>query len=183
MVQFWNPAYRCFTFGEVDVVPTLEEYTTLLRCLRIQGNKAYVRPASLPIFVRKLVMITGMSEQWAVARVQQKGDSKCIQAILRDLILTHPDVKKKNTPVLAILAETFKSLKYMSESCHFWKLKKVPCRVFFEGHSPLKEVATTPRRDDITEESFDWVPLSRIWGVVGYAPLLVLRKHKARQFR
>ncbi|KAK5843081.1 hypothetical protein PVK06_005512 [Gossypium arboreum] len=23
--------------------------------------------------------------------------------------------------------------------------------------------------------SFDWVPLPRIWGVVGYAPLLVLR--------
>ncbi|KAK5785768.1 hypothetical protein PVK06_040385 [Gossypium arboreum] len=56
-------------------VPTLEEYTTLLRCPRIQGNKAYVRPASLLIFVRKLVMITGMSEQWAVARVQQKGDT------------------------------------------------------------------------------------------------------------
>ncbi|KAG8482413.1 hypothetical protein CXB51_024487 [Gossypium anomalum] len=152
MAQFWNPTYSCFTFGEVDVVPTLEEYTTLLRCPRIQGNKAYVRPASLPIFVRKLVMITGMSEQWAVARVQQKGDSKCIPwAILKDLILTHPDVKRKvnvlalsiyglvifpkaighideavtdlfdrigkqNTPVLAILAEMFRSLKYMSES-------------------------------------------------------------------
>ncbi|KAG8474300.1 hypothetical protein CXB51_033943 [Gossypium anomalum] len=219
MVQFWNPAYSCFTFGKVDVVPTLEEYTTLLRCPRIQGNKAYVRPASLSIFVRKLVMIIGMSEQWAVARVQQKDDSKCIPwAILRDLILTHPDVKKKvnvlalsiyglvifpkaighideavadlfdrigkqNTPVLATLAEMFRSLKYMSESCHFWKLEKVPCRVFFEGYSPLKEVATTLRREDSTEESFDWVSLPEICGVIGYAPLLVLRQYKAGQFR
>ncbi|MBA0731674.1 hypothetical protein Golax_022711 [Gossypium laxum] len=29
---------------------------------------------------------------------------------------------------------------------------------------------------------FDWVPLLRIWGVVGYAPLLVLRQYRSRQF-
>ncbi|KAG8481311.1 hypothetical protein CXB51_026178 [Gossypium anomalum] len=46
--------------------------------------------------------ITGMSEQWAVARVQQKGDSKCVLwAVLRDLISTHPDVKKR-VDVLAL---------------------------------------------------------------------------------
>ncbi|KAK5825503.1 hypothetical protein PVK06_020343 [Gossypium arboreum] len=146
MVQFWNPDYSCFTFGNVDLVPTLEEYMTLLRRSRIQGHKAYVRPASLRTFAKKLVMITGMSEQWAVARVQQKGDSKCVPwAVLRDLISTYPDVKKRvdvltlsiysmvtfpkalghineavtdlfdhvgkqNTPVPAILAETFRSL-------------------------------------------------------------------------
>ncbi|KAG8489176.1 hypothetical protein CXB51_017217 [Gossypium anomalum] len=136
MVQFWNPVYSCFTFGNVDLVPTLEEYTTFLRCPRIQGHEAYVRTASLPAFTKKL----------AVARVQQKGDNKCIPwAILRNLISTHPDVKKRvdvlalsiygmvifpkvlghidetvtdlfdrlgkqNTPVPAILAETIRSL-------------------------------------------------------------------------
>ncbi|KAA3487857.1 Nucleoside-triphosphatase THEP1 [Gossypium australe] len=35
MAQFWNPAYNCFTFGKVDLVPTMEEHTTLLRCPRI----------------------------------------------------------------------------------------------------------------------------------------------------
>ncbi|MBA0876112.1 hypothetical protein Goshw_001823 [Gossypium schwendimanii] len=30
LAQFWNPAYSCFTFGKVDLVPTVEEYTTLL---------------------------------------------------------------------------------------------------------------------------------------------------------
>ncbi|MBA0879907.1 hypothetical protein Goshw_017991 [Gossypium schwendimanii] len=29
---------------------------------------------------------------------------------------------------------------------------------------------------------FDWVPLIRIWGAVGYAPLLVLRQYRSRQF-
>ncbi|KAG8472031.1 hypothetical protein CXB51_036414 [Gossypium anomalum] len=102
MVQFWNPAYSCFTFGNVDLIPTLEEYATLLRCSRILGHKAYVRPTSLPTFMKKLVMITGMSEQWAIARVQQKGDSKCVSwAVLRDLIATHLDVKKR-VDVLAL---------------------------------------------------------------------------------
>ncbi|KAK5776001.1 hypothetical protein PVK06_043959 [Gossypium arboreum] len=30
--------------------------------------------------------------------------------------------------------------------------------------------------------SFDWVPLPRIWGAVGYAPLLLLRQYRLRQF-
>ncbi|MFQ6657071.1 hypothetical protein Gotur_026894, partial [Gossypium turneri] len=31
-------------------------------------------------------------------------------------------------------------------------------------------------------DNFDWVPLLRIWGAVGYAPLLVLRQYRSRQF-
>ncbi|MBA0609015.1 hypothetical protein Godav_021149 [Gossypium davidsonii] len=30
--------------------------------------------------------------------------------------------------------------------------------------------------------NFDWVPLLRIWGSVEYAPLLVLRQYRSRQF-
>ncbi|MFQ6655573.1 hypothetical protein Gotur_026074 [Gossypium turneri] len=39
LAQFSNPAYSCFTFGRVDLVPTLEEYTALLRCSKIQLDK------------------------------------------------------------------------------------------------------------------------------------------------
>ncbi|MBA0819167.1 hypothetical protein Gohar_022252 [Gossypium harknessii] len=40
--------------------------------------------------------ITGMSEQWVAARIKHKGDSKYIPwKILRDLILAHPDTKKR----------------------------------------------------------------------------------------
>ncbi|KAG8498689.1 hypothetical protein CXB51_005075 [Gossypium anomalum] len=176
MVQFWNPAYSCFTFGDVDLVPTLEEYTTLMRCPRIQGHKAYVRPASLPTFTKKL-------------------------AVLRDLISMHPDVKKRvdvlalsiysmNTPMPVILAETIRSFS--------------ACRRASEGRfigcaQLLLEVVDMPRRDDISEERWidilqnlreedvmwkaPWlVLLPRIWGVVGYTPLLVLRQYQARQF-
>ncbi|KAG8485102.1 hypothetical protein CXB51_021693 [Gossypium anomalum] len=181
-IKFWNPAYSCFTFGDVDLVPTLEEYTTLLRCPRIQGQKAYVRPASLPTFTKKLIMITGMSEQWAVARVQQKGDSKCIPwAVLRDLISRHPDVKKwVDVLALSIYGMVIfpKALGHIDEAVadlfdrlgkqntplllvwfhnHFWKLDKVPYRVFFEGYSPLKETVDRPRRDNISEER--WIDI------------------------
>ncbi|MBA0756095.1 hypothetical protein Gogos_019875 [Gossypium gossypioides] len=30
MVRIWDPTYRFFTFNEVDMVPTIEEYSTLL---------------------------------------------------------------------------------------------------------------------------------------------------------
>ncbi|KAK5785045.1 hypothetical protein PVK06_039590 [Gossypium arboreum] len=74
----------------------MEEYTALLRCLKIQIDKAYSRAANVPTFLKKLMNITGMSEQWVASRIKQKGDSKCIHSRnLRDSILAHPDMKKR----------------------------------------------------------------------------------------
>ncbi|MBA0637418.1 hypothetical protein Godav_029667 [Gossypium davidsonii] len=112
---------------DVDLVPIVEEYTTLLQCLRIQVDKAYLRVVNVPTFLKKLMSITGMSEQWVAAQIEQKGDSKCIPSKnLRDLILAHPD-------------------------SHL-EVEKVSYRVFSKNYSPLKELVATPRRDDITEE-------------------------------
>ncbi|KAG8500645.1 hypothetical protein CXB51_002629 [Gossypium anomalum] len=201
MVQFWNPAYSCFTFGDVDLVPTLEEYTTLLRCPRIQGHKAYVRPTSLPTFTKKLVMITRMSELWAIARVQEKGDSKCVPwAVLKDLISTHPDVKKR-VDVLALSIYSMvifpKALGHIDEAVTvlFDQLGKqntpVPamlaetirslnaCRRTGEGRfigcaQLLLEVVDVPRRDDILEERWiDILQNLREADVMWKAPWLV----------
>ncbi|KAK5825419.1 hypothetical protein PVK06_020251 [Gossypium arboreum] len=96
LTQFWNPTYSCFTFGNVDLVPTVEEYIALLRCPKIQADRAYSRTANVPNFVKKLMNIIGMSEQWVAARIKQKGGSKCIPwKSLQDLILAHLDVKKR----------------------------------------------------------------------------------------
>ncbi|MBA0730263.1 hypothetical protein Golax_022531, partial [Gossypium laxum] len=191
------------------MVPTIEEYTALLRCPSIQTDKAYSRSINVLTFVKKLMKITRMSEQWVTARIKQKGENKCIHwKSLRDSILVHPDTRKtvdvfafsiygliifpkalgyvdeaitdlfdqldrRVTPVPAILVETFRSLS--------------ACRrtVFSENYSLLKELAATPRRNDITKErwmailqnhwmvpdeilyrcgNFDWVPLHGIWG-------------------
>ncbi|MBA0818250.1 hypothetical protein Gohar_021341, partial [Gossypium harknessii] len=96
LAQFWNLTYNYFTFGKVDLVPTIEEYMALLQCSRIQGDRIYSKAVNVPIFLRKLMNITGMSEQWVTARIKQKGDSSCIPwKNLKDLILVHPDAKKK----------------------------------------------------------------------------------------
>ncbi|MFQ6655888.1 hypothetical protein Gotur_026242, partial [Gossypium turneri] len=104
LAQYWNPAYSCFTFGKVDLVPTMEEYTVLLRCSRFQVNKAYSRAAYVPAFWKKLMNIMGMSEQWIATRIKQKG---YIDEAVSDLF---DRLDKGVTPILAILAETFRSL-------------------------------------------------------------------------
>ncbi|MBA0673066.1 hypothetical protein Goklo_024325 [Gossypium klotzschianum] len=58
LAQFLNSAYSCFTFGEVALVPTVEEYTTLLRCPRIQVDKVYSRAVNVLNFTKKLTKIT-----------------------------------------------------------------------------------------------------------------------------
>ncbi|MBA0876131.1 hypothetical protein Goshw_000054 [Gossypium schwendimanii] len=45
------------------MVPTVEEYTALLHCPRIQVDKVYSRAANVLTFTKKLAKITGMSEQ------------------------------------------------------------------------------------------------------------------------
>ncbi|KAG8487759.1 hypothetical protein CXB51_018402 [Gossypium anomalum] len=96
LAQFWNPAYSCFTFGEVDLVPTVEEYTALLRCPRFQVDRIYSRAVNVPTFWKKLMAITGMSEQWITARIKGNGECKCISwEALKGLILTHPDETKR----------------------------------------------------------------------------------------
>ncbi|KAG8485453.1 hypothetical protein CXB51_021214 [Gossypium anomalum] len=169
MVQFWNPTYSCFTFGDVDLVPTLEEYTTLLRWPRIQGHKAYVRPASLPTFTKKLLMITGMSEQWVVARVQQKGDTETIRSLsacrragegrfigCAQLLLEAVDMPRRDDISEEKWIDILQNLR---EEDVIWKAPwLVPSEVLYRCGS------------------FDWVPLPGIWGVVGYTPLLVLRQ-------
>ncbi|MBA0667440.1 hypothetical protein Goklo_000524, partial [Gossypium klotzschianum] len=57
----------------VDLVPTVEEYTTLLCCPRIQADKVYSRATNVLTFLKMLMSITGMSEQWVAARIKQKG--------------------------------------------------------------------------------------------------------------
>ncbi|MBA0729558.1 hypothetical protein Golax_022744, partial [Gossypium laxum] len=96
LVQYWNPAYSCFTFKKVDLILTIEEYTALLHCPKIQTDKIYSKATNVLTFLNKLMNITGMSKQWITAQIKQKDDCKCIPLrSLRDLILTHPDMKKK----------------------------------------------------------------------------------------
>ncbi|MFQ6656697.1 hypothetical protein Gotur_026690, partial [Gossypium turneri] len=185
LAQFWNPAYSCFTFGRVDLVPTIKEYTALLRCSKVQVDRIYSKAVNIPTFLRKLINITRMSEQWVTARIKQNGDSRCIPwKCLKDLILAHPDARKKvDVFALSIYGLILfpKVLGHVDEAVTdlFDRLDKgvtlVPvilaetfrslnvCRrtvdkvsyqVFSESYSPLKEIVATSRRDDISKEKW-----------------------------
>ncbi|MBA0638537.1 hypothetical protein Godav_025035 [Gossypium davidsonii] len=185
----------CFTFGKVDLVPTMEEYTTLLCFSRIQADKAYSRAANVSTFLKKFMSITGMN-----------------------LILVHPDTKKRvDIFVLCIYGLVIfpKALGHVDEAVSDLfdrlnkrvmpvpKVEKVFYRVFSENYSLLKEFVVMPRRNNILEEKWmailqslqdkdvewrshwmipdeilyqcgdlDWVPLLEIQRAIGYAPLL-----------
>ncbi|MFQ6665033.1 hypothetical protein Gotur_031921, partial [Gossypium turneri] len=172
----WNPVYGCFTFGKVDLVPTVEEYIALLHWLKIQVDKVYSRVVNVPTFFKKLINITRMSEQLVAARIKQKGDSKFVfpKALghVDEVVTSLFDrLDKKVTPVSTILAETFRLLNECRRTgegrfvgCvqlllawfhgHFLKVDKVSYRVFSENYSPLKEIVAIPRWDDISEEKW-----------------------------
>ncbi|XP_040937945.1 uncharacterized protein [Gossypium hirsutum] len=212
LVQFWNSAYKCFTFGEVDLVPTIEEYTTLLRCPKIQVRKTYARVFSSQTFVKKLMSISGMSEPWVTIQIQQKGDSKyerkrvdifalsIYELVIFPKALRHVDeavidlfdrLEKGITPVPAIFAETFRSLSSCrkTEEAAIQRREDISEEKWMDILQNLKEGDIEWRAywmvsDEIMYRcgNFNWVPLLRIWGATGHTPLLALRQYKSRQF-
>ncbi|MFQ6653442.1 hypothetical protein Gotur_024850 [Gossypium turneri] len=116
LAQFWNPAYSCFTFGRVDLVPTLEEYTTLLQCSKIQVDKVYSKAVNAPTFLKRLDLILAHPDARKKVDVFALG---IYGLVIFPKILGHVDeavtdlfdrLQKRVTPVSAILAETFRSL-------------------------------------------------------------------------
>ncbi|MBA0729713.1 hypothetical protein Golax_000026 [Gossypium laxum] len=102
----WNDEVRQLFYSNYGDLPYLLDMKVdkhLFRALAqfeilpmIQVDRAYSRAVSVPTFSKKLMNITGMSEQWVAARIKQKGDSKCIPwKNLKDIILAQPDTKKK----------------------------------------------------------------------------------------
>ncbi|MBA0788707.1 hypothetical protein Gotri_025577 [Gossypium trilobum] len=179
LAQFWNPAYSCFTFGKVDLVPTVKEYMALLWCSRIQVDRAYSKAVNVPTLLKKLMNITRMTHPDTKKKVDVFALSiyglvvfpKALGYVDEAVTDLFDRLDKRDTPVLAILAETFRSLNACRKSgegrfigcaqlllawfhSHFWKAGKVSYRVFSDNYSPLKEIVATPRRDDISEEKW-----------------------------
>ncbi|MBA0818268.1 hypothetical protein Gohar_000055 [Gossypium harknessii] len=162
LAQFWNPAYSCFTFEEIDLV-----------------DKVFSKAVNVPTFVKKLVNILGMIHPDTKKKVDVFALSTYglmifpralgyIDEAVTDLF---DRLDKRVTPVPVILAETFRSLSACRRAgegrfigcaqlllvwfhSHFWKVDKVSYRVFSNDYSPLKELAAMSRRDNITMEKW-----------------------------
>ncbi|MBA0778141.1 hypothetical protein Gotri_006048 [Gossypium trilobum] len=180
VVQVWSETTQR---GKGDLVPTVEEYMVLLRCSKIQADRAYSRAVNVPNFLKKLINITGMSEQWVAARIKQKGDNKCIHwKNLKDLILAYPDMKKK----VDVFALSVHGLIVFPKALGHDDILEEKWMEILQNiqEEDIKWRAPWMLQDEILYRcgNFDWVPLLRILGAVGYAPLLVLRQYWSRQF-
>ncbi|MFQ6654726.1 hypothetical protein Gotur_025591 [Gossypium turneri] len=140
LAQFWNPAYSCFTFENVDLVPKIEEYMALLRCSNILVDKVYSTTDLILVHpdARKKVDVFALSIYGLVMFPKTLGH---VDEEVTDLF---DRLEKRVTPVSVMLAETFRSL----NACRRAE------EVFSESYYPLREIVATPRRDDIFEEKW-----------------------------
>ncbi|KAE8692135.1 hypothetical protein F3Y22_tig00110858pilonHSYRG00062 [Hibiscus syriacus] len=92
LIQFWNPGYSCFTFNREDMVPTIEEYTTLLHCESIRLERVYIKHIKSQPFKNGLAKIAGVDEKWVTDRLRHKGNGEGIEWIhIKQLMKNHPD--------------------------------------------------------------------------------------------
>ncbi|MBA0729214.1 hypothetical protein Golax_023428, partial [Gossypium laxum] len=184
LAQYWNPAYSYFTFGKVDLVPTLEEYTTLLRCPRFQVDKKgeckFILWKNLRDLIlahsdeKKKVDVFALSIYGLVISPRALGlvDEASFLEGGQDLL---PSFLQKLSPVEGDSSHAKKGrhirenymaiLQNLQEEDVEWRAPwLIPDRILYRCGS------------------FDWVPLLGIWEAIGYAHLLVLRQYSSRQF-
>ncbi|KAE8672984.1 hypothetical protein F3Y22_tig00111832pilonHSYRG00073 [Hibiscus syriacus] len=75
-----------------DIVPTIEEYITLLHCTSIRLEKAYNKHIKGQPFKNGLAKIAGVDEKWVTDRLRHKGSGEGIEWIyIKQLMKNHPD--------------------------------------------------------------------------------------------
>ncbi|KAL1161454.1 hypothetical protein V6Z11_A07G135400 [Gossypium hirsutum] len=170
LTQFWNPVYSCFTFGEVDMVPTVEEYTALLQ----KGECKCILWDALKDLILTHPDETKKVDFFALSLYGLMVFPRALGYVDEATTDLFHRLSKKVTFVPAILAETFKSLGACRRAgagrfigcaqlllawfySHFWLIDRVVCRVFFEDYSPLKDIVASARRVDVPEEN--WMAL------------------------
>ena len=88
-IQFWNPSYRCFTFNREDLMPTVEEYSMLIRLNLQCSDKVYYRRTRLGIR-KKLAKIMEIEPVDVDSYLVNKGGSIGLEWVfLRDFINSH----------------------------------------------------------------------------------------------
>ncbi|KAG8480520.1 hypothetical protein CXB51_024625 [Gossypium anomalum] len=199
MVRFWDPAYQCFIFNHEDMTPTIKEYDALLRIDNVQFNKIYVKEPKPMTFKKKLVRLTGIIDIWAEKHIKKKNGISCIPwfslrkgegrfigcaQLLNVWILSH-FWKVERTP-FHMFSKTFVLLKAYLEKD--WP-KDVTEQHWVSIFQNLRTEDITWRAPWICPSvliykcgSQDWVPLLRLWGGIGYAPLMIQRQFASRQF-
>ncbi|KAL4325024.1 hypothetical protein GQ457_11G002140 [Hibiscus cannabinus] len=96
LIQFWNPGYCCFTLNGKDLMPTVEEYSELLRIPNVMEGKVYTKPDEACNRFVTLSQLAGRSTQWAGNLFSKKGGNLCFPWYsIAEIARTYPDNYKK----------------------------------------------------------------------------------------
>ncbi|KAG8492528.1 hypothetical protein CXB51_009788 [Gossypium anomalum] len=170
-----------------------DNYGDLPYLLDIQSDRIYSRAACVPTFWKKLMTITGMSKQWILTRIKEKGECKALGYVDEATTDLFHRLSKRVISVPTILAETFRSLgacrRAGADIVASSRKVDVPKENWIVLLQNLQSKDVEWRAPWMVPgellylcDSFDWVPLLGIWGAIGYASLFVLRQHGLRQF-
>ncbi|KAE8694017.1 hypothetical protein F3Y22_tig00110788pilonHSYRG00276 [Hibiscus syriacus] len=193
LIQFWNPAYSCFSFNKEDMIPTLEEYTSLFHFETIHLDRIYSKASRTQSFKSKLARITGMGENDIKKSIEMFALGiyglmifpKVLYHVEAAVIDLFERLERKVNPVSTVLAETFRALSSCrrAESSRFTGKDWVSLFRNLQEHDIVWRVPWLAFVDVLYKcGDSDWVTLLGLWGGVGYAPLMVLRQFGARQF-
>ena len=78
IILFWDPFYRCFTFNQEDLIPTVEEYTILLRISPPNLDKVFWKKSKKVPFRKKLAQVINIDASIFVSITRQKGKNECV---------------------------------------------------------------------------------------------------------
>ena len=93
IILFWDPSYRCFTFNQEDLTPTVEEYTALLRITSPNPDKVFWKKAKKVPFRKKLAQMMNVDASLLVSVTRLKGKNECVQCdfLVRYMIENNDD--------------------------------------------------------------------------------------------
>ena len=78
IILFWDPSYRCFTFNQKDLTPTVEEYTALRKISPLNSDKVFWKKAKKVPFRKKLAQMMNMNASLFVFMTRLKGKNECV---------------------------------------------------------------------------------------------------------
>ncbi|XVF19542.1 hypothetical protein REPUB_Repub11eG0120500 [Reevesia pubescens] len=94
MLWFWDPSYKCFTFNKNDMVPTLEEYSALLRLPHLGCDMVYHHGIESG-YRKKLAYLMGVSRQTVNANLKGNEESEGISfGFLRKFMNQHAEEER-----------------------------------------------------------------------------------------
>ncbi|GMJ10486.1 hypothetical protein HRI_004717700 [Hibiscus trionum] len=69
LAGFCNSAYSCFTIGDFDLTPTIEEYQDLVNCKKVKENHVYSKTSKNKPFRVKLQKLLDTLMSWVDRQV------------------------------------------------------------------------------------------------------------------